>query len=35
MLTRTLVEKGQLLLLPKPLPRKEKPVLKTYKANRE
>jgi hypothetical protein len=30
MLTRTLAEKGRLLLLPKPLPRKDKPILKTY-----
>ena len=35
MLTRTLAEKGWLLLLPKPMPKKEKPILKTYKANLE
>jgi len=33
MLTKTLAEKGRLLLLPKPLPRKDKPILETYKAN--
>jgi hypothetical protein len=35
MLTRTLAEKGRLLLLPKPLPRKDNPILKTYEANHE
>ncbi|MDP1624606.1 MAG: hypothetical protein Q8L64_02435 [bacterium] len=29
MLTRTLAEKGRLLLLPKPVPKKDKPILKT------
>jgi hypothetical protein len=33
MLTRTLAEKGR--LLPKPVPKKDKPILKTYKANHE
>jgi len=30
MLTRTLAEKGRFVFLPKPLPRKNKPILKTY-----
>jgi len=30
MLTKTLAKKVRLLLLPKPLPRKNKPILKTY-----
>jgi hypothetical protein len=30
-LTETLAEKERLLLLPKPLPRKDKPIMKTYK----
>jgi len=32
MLTRTLAEKGRLLLLTKPLPRKDKPILKTLQS---
>ncbi|MDP1624190.1 MAG: hypothetical protein Q8L64_00320, partial [bacterium] len=32
---RTLAEKGRLLLLPKPVPKKDKPILKTYTTNLE
>jgi len=35
MQTKTLAEKVRILFLPKPLPRKCKPILKTYKANHE
>ena len=35
MLTRTLAEKGWFVFLPKPLLKKDKPILKTYKANHE
>jgi hypothetical protein len=35
MLTRTIAEKERLLLLPKLMPKTDKPILKTYKANRE
>ena len=35
MLTRMLAEKERLVFLPELLPGKDKPVLKTYKANHE
>jgi|CXWL01.1.fsa_nt_gi hypothetical protein len=33
MRTKTLAEKGRFVFLPKPMPKKDKPILKTYKAN--
>ena len=35
MLTKTLAKKRRFVFLPKPMPKKDKPILKTYKANHE